>query len=193
MPEEEPAPVIPEKIEASYTQEQLDAAVRSAEERGFESGFKAASGNSEKKQLELLDNLNNRIITLLSETGQIRSEAAQESLQVALEVVQKILPSLEREQAQREVENFLTENFPNFSREQALSFSFNPEMAAAFPELISKLADRNDFEGRIAVHKDPALGLSDCRVEWQNGGVERNTHKMLEKVSNMLDDIKSEN
>ena len=82
----------------------------------------------------------------------------------------------------------MADNFVNFRKEPSLSFSFNPEVVAAMPEIISKLASQNDFEGKIAIHKDANLALTDCRVEWLNGGVERNNHKMLEKMSELFDD-----
>lgn len=184
--------VIPEPIEvpfvASYSQDELDAAVKAAEERAYEKGFKSASGETEQQQHDLLNDINGRLMTLLSEREEVEKNVETDTLRFVADVVRKILPSMEKEQATAEVSKFLTDNFSNFRREISLSFSFNPEVISAMPELISKLADRNDFEGKIAVHKDASLGLSDCRVEWQNGGVERNTHKMLEKIDDLLDD-----
>lgn len=187
-PQEEKLPV-----ETFYSQEQLDAAIRSAEERGYEHGFKAAAADSDNKEQELLASLNNRLITFFADAELCRRQNEQQALAVAVAAVQKLLPTLEPQVAEAEVTAFLSLNFPAFCKEAALSFSFNPEMAALFPEVISKLADRNDFEGKIAIHKDASLGLSDCRVEWKNGGVERNSHKMLEKITDMLDDSSSEN
>ena len=44
-----------------------------------------------------------------------------------------------------------------------------------------------DFEGKITLHKDSSLAMGDCRVEWENGGVERNSADMLDKAVKMLD------
>lgn len=184
--------VVAEPIEvpfvASYSQDELDAAVKTAEERGYEKGFKSATESSEQHQQELLENINNRLLTMLSEASVSAELNEKNSLRFAVELVRKLLPGLEREQAAEAVSRFLGENFPNFRREPQLSFSFNPATAPQMPEIISKLAAKNDFEGKIAVHKDEALGPADCRVEWKNGGVEKKTDKMLEKVADLLDD-----
>ena len=106
--------------------------------------------------------------------------------------MRKILPGLEKETALNEINRFLSVNFPNFRREASLSFTFNPEVVAKVSEIIAKLANANDFEGKISLHKDASMAPGDCRIEWKNGGIERSSHKMLEKIDNLLDD-KSQN
>ena len=59
-------------------------------------------------------------------------------------------------------------------------------MVAEIAPLLSKLANKNDYEGKISVHKDADMGLSDCRVEWKNGGVERNSSKIINKIMDLV-------
>lgn len=172
---------------AAYSQEELDAAVTQAEEKGYERGFRAADDSGRQSEEQLLTNVNAKLLALVSEVEHYKLQLEQDSLQFAAAVIRKILPSLEQERALAEVENFLSANFPSFRKEAILSFSFNPEMAAQGAGLLGKLADKNDFEGKISVHKDANLGISDVRVEWAEGGVERNTEKMLAKVDVLLE------
>ena len=172
--------------EPSYSQSELDAAVKSAEEKSYEKGFSAATTELQKAEATALEEINNRLVALLS--GEIENKRASEAsaLKFAVELVRKLLPNLEAGVAKQEVEAFLSDNFSKFRGEKNLSFSFHPDMAAEIAPQLSKLAEKNDFEGKISVHKDINLGLSDCRVEWRNGGVERNTEEVLEKVENIL-------
>lgn len=188
-PEEEPEP---EEEVVSYTQDELDAEVKKAEERGYEKGFQNAVGEFERQQLALLAELNTRLMTALADNENRLEQQEQESMRFALEVVRKILPGLEKETALNEINRFLSVNFPNFRREASLSFTFNPEVVAKVSEIIAKLANANDFEGKISLHKDASMAPGDCRIEWKNGGIERSSHKMLEKIDNLLDD-KSQN
>ena len=131
-------------------------------------------------------------MTALADNENRLEQQEQESMRFALEVVRKILPGLETETALNEINRFLSVNFPNFRREASLSFTFNPEVVAKVSEIIAKLANANDFEGKISLHKDASMAPGDCRIEWKNGGIERSSHKMLEKIDNLLDD-KSQN
>ncbi len=177
-PEEEPEP--------GYSQDELDAAVKTAEEKGYAKGLAAASAENEERRQELLEKLETGVKELLAGVDAARREDEQSALKFALSLVRKILPKLEESVAKAEIEGFLSENFARFRTEKSLSFGFHPEMAAEVAPLLSKLAAKNDFEGKIAIHKDAMLGLSDCRVEWQNGGVERRSEQILNDVEELI-------
>ena len=179
--EPEPEPKAP-----SYSQDELDAAVSAAEERSYEKGFNAATADVQKQQQAVLEEINSNSLSLLAEQDNSYRQDEQNALKFALGLVRKLLPNLEADVAKEEVEAFLSDNFAKFKGEKSLSFSFNPKMAANIAPLLSKLAEKNDFEGKIAVHKDINLGLSDCAVEWKNGGVTRSTEQILDNVENLL-------
>lgn len=181
-------PVLEEPILVkTFGQEEVDQMVLAAEEKAYERGFKAAISEQEKVQTMLLDSMNNRLMTILADVNTQGSEQEQNALRFAVSLVKKMLPSLESEVAVKEVENFVTENFKNFAKEANLSFSFHPDMIGYIAPQLSKIAERNDFEGKIAIHKDANLSLSDCKVEWKNGGVERSVSHSLSQVDNLLD------
>lgn len=187
-----PEPAVEETPAASYTQDELDAAVVRAEQKGYEKGFQAASTDSQKLEQELLTTIDGKLMGLLSEIENYKTRLEQDGLKFAAEVIRKILPGLEQERAAEEVQRFMADNFPAFRKEPMLSFSFNPETAAAAAGVIARLAEKNDFEGKIAVHKDASLGVADVRVEWENGGVERRTADFVAKVKNLIDDTNQE-
>ena len=57
---------------------------------------------------------------------------------------------------------------------------------------LGKLAEQNDFEGKIAVHKDNSLGLSDCKIEWKDGRIERRAEDFIDKVEDLIETEKQE-
>lgn len=172
--------------EVSFSQEELDKAVRAAEEKSYEQGYNAAVSEREKAETVLLDSINNRLMTILADVSTNNAEQEQSALRFAVALVRKLLPRLEEGVAVKEVEAFICGNFKNFAKEGSLSFRFNPEIIGDIAPKISRLAEKNDFEGKIAIHKDDSLGLSDCKIEWLNGGVERNTAHALSQVEDLL-------
>ena len=52
--------------------------------------------------------------------------------------------------------------------------------------LMIYIAALGDVEGKIALHKDASLGKADCRIEWENGGVERNSAELGKKIEDLL-------
>lgn len=184
-PEPEPETQI---IETGYSESELAEAVKKAEAEAYEKGYNAAVDENARQQNILLEDIKNQLMMIFAGLDDKKSEVESSSLKFAVQAVRKILPTLEKERAEAEVKNFLADNFANFAMQESLSFAFNPDMVPSVASGLSRLAEQNDFEGKIAVHKDKSLGLSDCRVEWKNGGVERNASKMLNKIEALIED-----
>ena len=171
---------------AVYTEEEYREAVEQASKVAYDKGVEEANNSLVEKQNILLENIKNQLMTIYTRLDEKQTNLETSALNFSIEMIRKILPTLERERAEKEVKNFLAENFSNFSKQDTLSFSFNPEIISSVADSLSRLAEQNDFEGKISVHKDVSLGLSDCRVEWKSGGVERKTSEMINKVENLI-------
>ena len=177
----------------TYSEEELAARVREAEEKAYENGFKAARSETEARNTALLEEINNRLLMLAANAGEQECALENQAVDIARAAIHKLVPVLEEENSQALVKDFLKENFRNFKDEAKLAFYFNPEMLPFVQETIAALANKHDFEGKISLHKDNTLALSDCRVVWENGGVERDSNKMLEKVDNLLEENRQKN
>lgn len=190
VPEIIPEPVV-ETI--TFSEEELQAAKIQAEQIGYDKGYQAKSEETDNMTAGLLLDINNKLSDFFAAQDKFKDELEQNFMKFNLAVLQKLLPSLSEEHAVEILNRFLEENFANFRTEPKLSFFFNPEIAPSMQQQIAKLARIQDFEGKISLHKDTNLGLSDCRIEWENGGVCRSSDKLLEKVNNLLEENTSEN
>lgn len=177
----------------TYTEEELAEQVKLGEEKGYEQGFKAATSGIEAKNASLLEEINNRLLMMAAAVKDKENELETESLKLVSTAVRKLLPQLETENSKEIVNAFLTNNFKNFKDEAKLAFYFNPETIGFVQENIARLANIHDFEGKISLHKDANLGVADCRIEWESGGVERRSEKILAKVDNLLEETDHKN
>ncbi|MBE6443872.1 MAG: hypothetical protein E7020_04315 [Alphaproteobacteria bacterium] len=189
-PEVEPENIFTQPIvnEITYSEDELKEAIRQAEEVSYQKGLQEALEQETEKQNILLEDIKNKLLTILTDLDQKKKDLEVSSLRFAVELVRKILPTLERERAEAEIKSFLSDNFANFAAQDTLSFAFHPDAVALVANSLGRLAEQNDFEGKISVHKDTSLGISDCRVEWKSGGVERSTSKILNKIDDLVND-----
>ncbi len=178
--------IIAEENDLRFSQDDIDVAVASAEAKGYEKGFAAAESEIQSKQQLILENIEKSLYELVHEQKEMFLENEKSAMQVAIEAICKILPTIEKDVAKKEVEAFLSDNFAKFRQESCLSFSFHPDMVAEIAPKLSKLAEKNDFEGKISVHKDMTLSISECRVEWKNGGVERNISENINRIEELI-------
>jgi flagellar assembly protein FliH len=175
-----------EEEKPRFSQDDLDVAVASAEAKGYEKGVTDTENKMQSKQQLILENIETRLSELIQDQGEMLEQNETAAMQVAIEAICKILPTIEKDVAKKEVEAFLSNNFSKFRQESILSFSFHPDMVAEIAPKLSKLAEKNDFEGKISVHKDINLSISECRVEWKNGGVERNISENINKIEELI-------
>lgn len=178
----------PEPIAKTYSEEEVAEKVKAAEQDGYEKGFKSSQEGMDATVSRLMEEMNNKLMTLVANSSNLSCELEKQSMDLAKAIIKKLVPSLNDEHAVEIVNNFISENFNNFKNEAKLSFYIHPDIISYVQENIAKLANSHDFEGKISLHKDAKLGLADCRIEWENGGVERNTAEMSTKVEDLLAD-----
>ncbi|MBX6322342.1 MAG: flagellar assembly protein FliH, partial [Rhodospirillaceae bacterium] len=53
-------------------------------------------------------------------------------------------------------------------------------------ERLDAVAAGAGFEGRIVILADPAMPVGDCRVEWADGGIERDTDRLWRDIEAAL-------
>ena len=188
--EVEPEPMVeeaePEPEIITFTEEEVAEKVKNAEQEAFEKGYKAAQESIEQNTKELLETINTKLIAIIANSNKAEEKAEHEVFTLAKAVVDKLVPGLNDEYATEIVNKFIKDNFNSFKNESKLSFYIHPDIISYVQETIAKLANSYDFEGKISLHKDAGLGKADCRIEWENGGVERNSAELSERVKDLL-------
>ena len=184
-PQEEPETIIEPEI--TYTQTQVDEMLKKAEQQGYEKGEMSAKSGVDAQIQNSLAEMSAKLSGISTDACGINEELEQQFVAMSKTIVRQLIPVLTEEHAAAIVNKFIEDNFNNFRQEKKLSFYLHPDIIQYVQDNVSKLANANDFEGKISLQKDEKLGISDCRVEWENGGVESNTKSLLDKVENLLD------
>jgi len=202
-PEEEPdfreiefkSPEEEQPAEKKYTQSEVDALLDNARQEGYEQGHAASQKEMEAEANRLWEDISRKLNQVLSDAEQYHREIEVQALEMVKTAVAKLVPTLMEQQASELVSGFIADNFNNFKDEAKLSFYIHPDIISYAQEKIASLANSYDFEGKIALHKDASLAKSDCRIEWENGGVELKSADRTAAVAALLDsgeDVKSE-
>lgn len=172
----------------TYNEEEVAEKIKIAEQDAYERGFKTSQDGIDNLLSKAMDEINQRLMTMIANSSNLSCELEKQSVELAQAIIEKLVPGLNKDNSVEIVKQFISDNFNNFKNEAKLSFYIHPDIISYVQETIAKLANSYDFEGKISLHKDAKLGIADCRIEWENGGVERNLAGMSAKVENMLVD-----
>ena len=84
--------VPPEPDVKTFTEEEVAEKIKIAEQDAYERGFKTAQEGIENATAALLENINNRLMTLIAASAQAEENAEQEAFALARAVVEKLVP-----------------------------------------------------------------------------------------------------
>ncbi len=190
QPTETPAPPPPPGFTEEEMQAARDAAFEEGHQKGLEEGRKSAWDEAmlsvEKQQADTLE----KIASLLKEMEpfcqKVSAQAFETAVEFAFAVCKKILPALNKRDGLNEIRALLEQNFRFLKEEPKISIRLNPALADPIKQHIAQIVIKESYPGKIAVIRDENIALGDCRIEWKNGGLERNTQDILNQTEELL-------
>jgi len=181
------APTVP--APPMFTEAEMQGACDVARRHGEEAG--AARGRNEAvaafdKQVA------SALATIAQQTAAIargvaaEAEAAGKSVDLALAIVRKLHPALVERQGLAEIEAVLGQCLESLKQEPRLVAYVHSVRLDALQERLTQLSASSGFEGRVVLIGDDEMGQSDCRVEWADGGVEREAGRIWRTIEEAL-------
>jgi len=96
-----------------------------------------------------------------------------EAVEVAVAVARKLAPTLIEREPFAEISALASSCFRELVAAPHLVVRVNDSLYAAAREKLDDISRANGFEGRLVVLGEPSVGVGDCRIEWADGGVNR--------------------
>lgn len=162
--------------------EQIDALKQEAYDAGFEAG-KAAGKEQQVAQVQsLISAFDRNVAALLKKFGEIEKEQDGIVRQIVVAIARKILPDFVAKNGLNEIEAVLSEAIREMAREPRLVIRVHEAQFDAVNERAQALAAQRAYPGKLIVLSDDNVAEGDCRVEWADGGVERNSRETLDTI-----------
>jgi flagellar assembly protein FliH len=170
----------------SFTAAELDAARQTAERTGYAAGRAAALREIEARtQLAL-----NVLVDGLGDALQIihaRQQAqGRETLAVATTILRKLYPALSARHEYAELEAIVSDSLRQLANEPRIVVRVADDLVEAMKPRIDRAAERAGYPGRVILIGDPAMTDAQSRVEWADGGVERDPARIWAEIDAVL-------
>lgn len=186
IPEPAPQPAAP-----SYSEEQLAAACEEARKRGDQEGhrrgFAEGQQHLEKQIASALSMISSQVTQAVRVATEVPVEITSAATDLALAILRKMHPALSAKHGLDEVEGVLAACLDQLKTEPRLVAYVPNQLLDPLNERVSTISASRGFEGRIVLIGDPDLADSDCRIEWADGGLERDTRQIWTDIEAALD------
>ena len=188
--EEGAAPKLPEKPEQdprelpAYSEIDLEAARAEAYEQGAAVGEERARDAAGQAIAAVLDRIAGELPGLAARFDGIREDARKDAAALAFKIASKLAGELVARQPLAEVEAMIVDALSELSEQgdvPRIAVRVAEDLVDGLGAHVDGLAARAGFSGQIVLLADREMHGSNCRVEWADGGAERDV-AALERV-----------
>ncbi|GGF39079.1 hypothetical protein GCM10011611_51790 [Aliidongia dinghuensis] len=181
MPEPEPAEPPPPPA-PTFSQEEIDAARHLGLLEGRTAGEMDAMQRIERRLADTVERLTHDLETLKGAQQAALGQIERQATELCLGVVRQLFPVLSARSGTDEIAALIGDALALAVEQPKLTLLCAPGMTEALEPVLTEAARRSGFEGRLAVRGDPTLVETDCRIEWNDGGLDRNTGRLMAEI-----------
>ncbi len=162
----------------------------SAESKGFADGFAAAErervAEANRRTAAAFEQIADGLDRLVRGLTAVETRLEVEAVEVAAAVARKLAGELIVREPFAEIAALATECFRQLVTAPHVVVRVNDALLATAKERLGEAARSRGFEGRLVVIAEPDIALGDCRIEWADGGVIRDSGKTEATVVEMV-------
>lgn len=170
------------KTKKFYTPEEVEAVRAEAYERGRGSLEAIAA----QAQSLALGQIAEGAMTALGALDAMAAEARAMALRTALAAARRIAGVALDRFPLDVVEETVAHCLAQAAQEPRIVVRVAERLAEPLKARLTALADEAGFAGRVVVAAEPRLAAADCRLEWSDGGVERDSAVLADHIEGAL-------
>ncbi len=175
-----------EEPAVTFTEEEMEAARAESYAAGHEEGVREASDAIERQAAEALGEIGGLLPSIFEAQEEANAASARDAVAVAVAIVRKLFPELNRQNGLEEVERVIEAALRTLADEQKVVIRVAEEMRDAIAGRIGAVTAGAGYEGKVSVLGDPDQAPGGCRVEWSDGGAERDADAMWQEIDTII-------
>ena len=145
-----------------------------AHRRGYADAQNDAAVAAGRRIAEALERIATSFGQATSALQTIEARLESEAVEVAVAVARKLAPALIGREPFAEIAALASGCFRELVASPHIVIRVNDALYAEAREKLDEIARAHGFEGRLVVLGEPGVATSDCRIEWADGGINRN-------------------
>ena len=180
--QEEEAPPPP-----TFSEEDLTLAREQAYEQGRQTGLQEAQQSLEQMVGMAMATAAHHLAAIGAAQAADAEGLGKEAAAVAVAIVRKLHPEFARRYGVAEIESAVADCLAHLDRLPKVTIKVAPALLDAVKEKAKGLAAQVHFDGKLAVVGEASLTLGDCRVEWGDGGAERDQSRVWAQIDQAVE------
>jgi flagellar assembly protein FliH len=143
--------------------------------RGYAEAQHDAAVEANRRIAAAMEQIAIGLATANRELHAIETRLECEAVEVAVAVARKLAPALVAREPFTEIAALAADCFRQLTASPHVVVRINDALYATAKEKLEAIARANNYEGRLVVLAEPDVPAGDCRIEWADGGVNRDS------------------
>jgi flagellar assembly protein FliH len=173
--------------EPTFSKADLEAARAEGFAAGHEQGRQEAQVAGEQAATQALSTIGSALQALLARQEETLSAHERNALSAGATIVRKLFPRLAASEAMPEIEQVIDDCLKRLRTEPRLVIRVADPLLDRLRERLDALVQHAGFEGKIVLLTDETLANDSVRVEWADGGAERDSDKIWREIDGVLE------
>jgi flagellar assembly protein FliH len=173
----------------TFSEAELAAAREAGFQEGHAAGHAAMAQSVEQAAATALAAISSQLAAMNGNFAEIRDTAIASGVEVVAAAVRKLTPALAKRNGLVEIENLVRDSLHSLYDEPRVVIRAHDSVIEALQERIDGLAAAAGFTGKIVLFGDDQLSDTDCRVEWADGGAERNLEELWRRIDAAIERV----
>jgi flagellar assembly protein FliH len=177
--------------EPTYFDQDLAQARADGMAAGKEAGRQEALESVENAAAEALTAIGRHLPALEESVTAMQERQLRAAVDVSAAMVRKFLPRLAQDNGLQEIEAVVRDAMTRLRDEPRIVIRVCDALLDTVKTRVDTLAGNTGFEGKIVFLAEEGMGPSDVRVEWADGGAERDTARIWQDIDEAIRHITS--
>jgi flagellar assembly protein FliH len=145
-----------------------------AHRRGYAEAQADAKVEFDRRMADAMERIAANLAEANNTLKAIETRLECEAVEVAVAVAKKLSPALLAREPFAEISALASECFRELVTAPHVAVRVNDALYAEAREKLEDIVRAKSFQGRLVVLAEPDIAVGDCRVEWADGGINRN-------------------
>jgi flagellar assembly protein FliH len=172
--------------EPTFTLADLAAARVEAQALGREEGLAEARAGAECLASDATQRIIERLDQLHRDIESFQERTLRQTMRLAVEILHRMLPALAASSALGEIEATIEACLRGHLEEPRMVVRVADALLDHVRTRIADITPDTGFAGKLILLADDSVAPGDCRVEWADGGTERNSARLQGQIDEAL-------
>jgi len=180
--EAEEAPPAP-----TFSEEEVLSAQQTAFDEGKAAGIQEANAQFEHLIANALTQLAQSVPAVFDQHGKEQQAHSDLALKYSHALVQKIMPVYSQKHGVDEIQDLVAKCMEPLRSEPRIMVKVHESLREDLQEKLGKIAEEQGFDGKLVIMGSEDIVPGDCRVEWSEGGAQRDSAQIWEQIDEILE------